>query len=130
MILDTSAIIAVIRDEPDRRRLVEALAKAAEVGVGTPTLTEASVVLVRRYGPVGRATLARFLEENEVVTIPFGDHHWSVAAEAYIRYGKGRHPASLNYGDCMTYATAQIAEAPLLFTGEDFAQTDLTPALA
>lgn len=129
MILDTSAIVAVIRDEPDRRRLVEAMANVAEVGVGTPTLTEASIVLVRRYGLAGRATLARFLEENEVVTIPFGDHHWSAAAEAYIRYGKGRHPASLNYGDCMTYATARVAEMPLLFTGDDFAQTDLMPAL-
>jgi ribonuclease VapC len=129
VILDTSAIVAVIHDEPDRRRLVEALANVAQVGVGTPTLTEASVVLVRRYGPAGRATLARFLEENEVVAIPFGDHHWSAAAEAYIRYGKGRHPASLNYGDCMTYATARVAEMPLLFTGDDFAQTDLTPAL-
>jgi ribonuclease VapC len=128
LILDTSAIIAVIRDEPDRRILVEAMANAAEVGVGTPTLTEASVVLVQRYGPVGRATLTRFLEENDVIAIPFGDHHWSIAAEAYIRYGKGRHPAALNYGDCMTYATAKVADAPLLFVGNDFTHTDLVAA--
>ena len=130
MILDTSAIIAVIRDEPDRRRLVEAMARAAQIGAGTPTLTEAATVMVGRYGPAGRATLARFLEENEVIAIPFGDRHWSIAAEAYLRYGKGRHPAALNYGDCMTYATAKLAEAPLLFIGEDFAKTDLPAAVA
>ncbi|HEU4392373.1 MAG TPA: type II toxin-antitoxin system VapC family toxin [Solirubrobacterales bacterium] len=128
MILDTSAIVAVIRDEPGRRRLVEAMAGAAEVGAGTPTLTEASVVMVRRYGPAGRLTLARFLEENAVISVPFGDHHWSVATEAFIRYGKGRHPAALNYGDCMTYATAKVAGVPLLFTGNDFAKTDLVSA--
>jgi ribonuclease VapC len=129
LILDSSAIVAVIRDEPDRKRLVEAIANAAELGVGTPTLTEASIVLVRRYGPAGRATLARFLEENEVIAIPFGHRHWSIAAAAYIRYGKGRHPAALNYGDCMTYATAQVAAAPLLFSGDDFAQTDIAAAI-
>jgi ribonuclease VapC len=128
LILDTSAIIAIIRDEPDRRRLVIAMANATEIGVGTPTLTEASIVLVRRYGLAGRSTLARFLEENDAIAIPFGRRHWSLSAEAFIRYGKGQHPAALNYGDCMTYATAKIAGEPLLFTGDDFAQTDLAAA--
>jgi ribonuclease VapC len=59
--------------------------------------------------------------------IPFDDRHWSVAAEAFIRYGKGRHPARLNYGDCMAYATAKVAGAPLLFVGDDFAKTDIVP---
>lgn len=73
--------------------------------------------------------LSRFLEENEVVVTPFDDRHWGVAAEAFIRYGEGRHSAALNFGDCMTYATARLAEEPLLYVGEDFAQTDLVAAL-
>ncbi|HKB51797.1 MAG TPA: type II toxin-antitoxin system VapC family toxin [Solirubrobacterales bacterium] len=126
MILDTSAVVAVIRKEQDEARFVEAIEGAAIVGIGTPTLVEASLVLVRHMGVAGRLALARFLEENDVVTIPFDEDHWSVAAEADIRYGKSRHPAALNYGDCMTYATARVAEHPLLFTGKDFAKTDLS----
>jgi ribonuclease VapC len=79
-------------------------------------------------GLVGRLALGRFLEKNQIVSISFDEHHWSTAAEAFIRYGKGRHPANLNYGDCMTYATAYVADHPLLFTGNDFSQTDLAAA--
>lgn len=128
MILDTSAVVAVIREEQDEVRLVEAIEGAAAVGIGTPTLVEASIVLVRRMGVVGRLALARFLEENDVVEIPFDSDHWDVAAEADIRFGKGRHSAALNYGDCMTYAIARVAEQPLLFTGDDFAKTDIAVA--
>ena len=129
MILDTSAVVAIIREEQGEPRFVKAIEEAATVGIGTPTLVEASIVLVRRMGVVGRLALARFLQERDVVLIPFDEEHFKVAAEADIRYGKGRHPAALNYGDCMTYATAYLADHPLLFTGKDFAQTDLVPAL-
>jgi ribonuclease VapC len=64
-----------------------------------------------------------------VIVIPFDDRHWSIAIQAFIRYGRGRHPAALNFGDCMTFATAHLAARPLLFTGDDFAKTDLAPAL-
>jgi ribonuclease VapC len=63
-----------------------------------------------------------------IVVVPFDMAHWEAAAQAFIRYGKGRHPAALNYGDCMTYATAQLAERPLLYIGNDFAQTDIEAA--
>lgn len=129
MILDSSAVVAVIREENDEARLLEAIEEADNVGIGTPTLTETSIVLVRRMGVAGRLALGRFLERNRIVSIPFEARHWNVAAQAYIRYGKGRHPAGLNYGDCMTYATALIANHPLLFTGNDFAQTDIPAAL-
>lgn len=128
MILDTSAVIAVIRDELDCRRVVEALEGASQIGIGTPTLTESAIVLVWRYGPAGRSILSRFLEENEIIDIPFDRRHWELSAEAFIRYGKGRHPAALNFGDCMAYATARVAGSPLLFVGDDFAQTDVEPA--
>jgi ribonuclease VapC len=130
LILDSSALISVVRDEQGHDRLVEAIEGASQVGIGTPTLTESSIVLVRRFGPVGRSILFQFLRENGVFAVPFDDRHWSVATEAFIQYGKGRHPARLNYGDCMTYATARVAGAPLLFVGNDFAKTDLIPALA
>ncbi|MDX6651543.1 MAG: ribonuclease VapC [Solirubrobacterales bacterium] len=69
--------------------------------------------------------LARFLQERELIVIPFDQLHWEEAVTAFIRFGKGRHPAGLNFGDCMTYATAQLAAEPLLCVGEDFAKTDL-----
>jgi ribonuclease VapC len=128
LILDSSAIVAVIRGEQPRDHLLEAIESAPQVGIGAPTAVESAIVLVNRFGLVGRLALSRFLEKNGVVSIPFDDRHWTLAAEAFIRYGKGRHPAALNYGDCMTYATARLAGAPLLFVGEDFAQTDLVAA--
>lgn len=118
----------MIREEEARDRLIEAIESAGEIAIGAPTLTEASIVLVGRYGVAGRSMLSRFLEEKDVISIPFDDRHWIVAAEAHIRYGKGRHAARLNYGDCMTYATAKVAGAPLLFVGNDFSQTDIAAA--
>jgi ribonuclease VapC len=128
LILDSSAVVAVIREEPEHDRLIEAIEVASEIAIGTPTAVECSLALVRRYGVLGRLMLSRFLEQNEAIAVPFDERHWSVAADAHIRYGKGRHPARLNYGDCMAYATAKVAGAPLLFVGEDFAQTDIAVA--
>lgn len=129
MILDSSAVVSMILEEGEHDRLLDATADAAEVAIGAPTLVETDIVMMGRFDLHGGALVAQFLEENRVIVVPFDDRHRSVAAEAFIRYGKGRHPAALNYGDCMTYATAYVAEHPLLFTGDDFAQTDLTAAL-
>lgn len=128
MILDSSAIIAVMREEAGHERLETAMASAGVLAVGAPTLFETAQVMVGRYDVPGRSLLARFVEEREVVTIPFGEDHWRAAADAFIRYGKGRHPAKLNYGDCMTYAIAKVADEPLLFVGDDFAETDVAVA--
>lgn len=130
MILDSSAIVSMIVEEPGHRQLLGAVADAAEVAIGAPTLLESEIVMIGRVGAPGQAAAARFLERNNVIVIAFGDAHRRVSTEAFLRYGKGRHPAALNYGDCMTYATAKIAEHPLLFTGDDFAQTDIPAALA
>jgi ribonuclease VapC len=129
LILDSSAIVSVIEEEDGFRDLLTALAAAPKVAIGAPTLFETAIVLIVREGAAGRATLRRFLGENEVTSVPFGERHWAIAAEAFIRFGKGRHPARLNYGDCMTYATARLAGDPLLCIGDDFAQTDLPLAL-
>lgn len=83
------------------------------------------MVLVGRYGEKGRASIARFIEDWAVEVVPFDQRHWRVAIAAFAQYGKGRHPARLNFGDCMAYATAKVAGAPLLFVGDDFPQTDV-----
>jgi ribonuclease VapC len=130
LILDSSAIVSVIEEEDGHLDLVEVLAAAPSVAVGAPTLFETAIVLIAREGTAGHASLFRFLDDNEIASIPFGTRHWTIAAEAFVRYGKGRHPARLDYGDCMTYATARLAEDPLLCVGDDFSQTDLPLALA
>jgi ribonuclease VapC len=129
LILDSSAVIAVLFREKRYDRLKEAMAAADALAIGAPTLFETGMVAAGRLDLRGRALVAQFLERWNVVVVPFGDRHERAALEAFLRYGKGRHPAALNYGDCMAYATAKIADVPLLFTGNDFAQTDLTPAL-
>lgn len=128
MILDTSAVVAVVRREKGAARLLVKMSRAECLAIGAPTLVEATVVLGRRFGPAGLESLDRFLEEQQVTLIPFDQQHWRAAQSAFIRFGKGRHPASLNFGDCMTYATASITCQPLLFTGNDFAKTDIPPA--
>lgn len=128
MILDTSAVVALVREEHDADALLEKVKSAHGIGIGAPTLVEATIVLTRRHGLPGRDALASFLREREVATIPFDNRHWHAAEEAFIRFGKSRHAAALNLGDCMSYATARIAKEPLLFIGNDFAKTDIPPA--
>lgn len=128
MILDSSAVIGVLLGEKRSERLQEAMEGADLLVIGAPTLFETGMVLVGRVGDRGREAAARFLEEWEVEIMPFDQRHWRVAIDAFGRYGKGRHPAGLNFGDCMTYAAARLAEMPLLCTGDDFPQTDLRVA--
>lgn len=128
MILDTSAVVAVVVQEPGYDVLLEKLGSASAVGIGTPTLAETGIVLAARLGRDPRGLLARLLQELEVTPVPFGDPHWRMAVEAYRRFGRGRHAAALNFGDCMSYATARLAERPLLCAGRDFARTDLALA--
>lgn len=128
MILDTSAIVAIFLREPGFETLIEHLADEAVVGVGGPTLAEAGLVLTARMRQDARPLLLRFLAEFSVTTIDFGDAHWREAVRAYVRYGKGRHKAALNFGDTLTYAVAKVAGRPLLCTGRDFSHTDLAIA--
>lgn len=128
MILDSSAIVAVVLKQPGYEPLLERLAEEPHVAIGAPTLAETGIVLAARLGASGRTLLARLLQEAEVTVLPFADDHGDVAVEAFMRFGKGRHPAALNFGDCLTYATAKLADEPLLCLGNDFAQTDLVLA--
>lgn len=125
MIVDSSAILAVLFSEPESERLIDALSSAVSTGIGAPTLAETAIVLGSRIGYEKRGILFRFIQEFDVAVIPFGDLHWLAAVEAYERYGKGRHTAALNFGHCLTYAVARLANQPLLFVGNDFSSTDV-----
>lgn len=128
MILDSSAIVAIVLREPGLETLLATLVRGGPAGVGAPTLAEAGIVLTARIKKNVRAVLLRFLHEPGVTMIPFGEDHWRTPVEAYARYGKGRHPAGLTFGDCLAYAMAKLAGQPLLCTGEDFSKTDLSLA--
>lgn len=125
MILDTSAIIAILLEEPDVGALLAKLGRASSRSVSSPILVESVLVLTGRLEGDAEAALSDFLQEFAVTTIPFGERHWHEAASAFRRFGKGRHPAALNFGDCMAYATARVAGQPLLCIGNDFPQTDI-----
>ena len=125
MILDSSAVVAILLKEPGYDRLRDHLAASEQVGIGAPTAVASSLVLCSRVGRAGKTLLARFLQEAEVEVVEFTADHWTVAADAFIAYGRGRHRAGLNFGDCMTYAVAKLAGEPLLCLGDDFPATDL-----
>jgi ribonuclease VapC len=127
LILDSSAVVAIVEEEQGHVDLLDAVAAARSVAIGAPTLFETAMVLASRKGALGAQALAAFLGGYRVTSLHFGEDHVEAALGAFVRYGKGRHPASLNFGDCMTYATSKLAAAPLLFVGEDFAKTDLEP---
>ena len=128
MIVDSSALVAVTFAEPGYQELVAKLAGAPSAGIGTPTLAETGVVLAARLGQDSRDLVIRLLDEFRIEEIPFGDRHWREAVDAYLRFGRGRHKARLNFGDCLTYAVARLANEPLLFVGDDFPETDLEAA--
>ncbi|HEX3736832.1 MAG TPA: type II toxin-antitoxin system VapC family toxin [Solirubrobacterales bacterium] len=128
MILDSSAVVAAVFGEVGHEELEQKMREADLLAIGAPTLVETGMVLIGEFGEVAHATISRLRERLGIVVIAFGEAHWEVAAEAFGRYGKGRHPAALNYGDCMAYATARLAGQPLLFIGNDFAQTDIEAA--
>ncbi len=125
MIIDTSAIVALLVKEPGFEGLLEKLANDPNPAVNATTLTEAGIVLSARIGDDARGMLARFVQEGGIEILPFGDAHYSAAVDAWLRYGKGRYAASLNFGDCLTYAAAALSGERLLCVGSDFARTDL-----
>lgn len=128
MIVDTSALVAIVVREPGHDELITRLAAAASAGIGTPTLAELGLVLAARLGSEPRSLIIRLLDEFDIHEVPFGAEHWREAIDAYGRFGRGRHRARLNFGDCLCYAVARLADEPLLFVGDDFAATDLIAA--
>ena len=128
MIVDSSALIAVVFREPGFEAIVDKLERSPSSGVGTPTLVETCIVLTARMRRDARAIVDGLVRELGLLEVPVGDAHAREAMRAYLRFGRGRHAANLNYGDCLTYAVASLAGEPLLFTGTDFSATDLQVA--
>ena len=128
MILDSSAVVTLFLKEPGHETVRRKMVEAQVIGIGAATLVETAIVLSARLNRDMRGSLARFTEENQVITIPFTEGHYGIAVTAWLKYGKGRHPAALNFGDCLSYAVARAADMPLLCVGDDFAQTDLALA--
>ena len=127
MTLDSSALIAILFGESGHLDLVDRILAADQVRVGTPTLVETCIVCTGR-GRNAVGELEVLLQELGVTVVPFGEREWHAAVDAVLQFGRGRHPARLNFGDCMSYAVAAVANDSLLFVGNDFSQTDITPA--
>jgi ribonuclease VapC len=128
MTLDSSALIAILFAEPGYLGLVDRILETDHVRVGAPTLVETSLVFAGRRGTRSAESVEGLIAELSVSVVPFGEMEGRLAVEAFRRFGRGRHAAALNYGDCLAYATAQAAHDTLLFVGEDFAKTDIAPA--
>lgn len=125
MIVDASVLVAVVLREQGHAQAVERLVAEDGARCGAPTLLEAGIVLRARLGAGGRTLLEAVLDELRIEALPFEERHWRLALDAFTRFGKGRHAASLNLGDCLCYAVAKVAAEPLLCLGGDFALTDL-----
>ncbi len=125
VVLDTSAVLALLQDEKEAERILAALVDAEVRRISAATVVEAGIVLQARYDDHGERELDLFLERAEVEVIPFSEEHAQLARQAFRRFGKGRHPAALNLGDCFAYALAVALDQPLLFVGTDFPATDV-----
>ncbi len=125
MVLDTSAILAILLLEPDRATFAGAIAGATTRLVSAGTLLELSIVLESRNGAAGATAIDDFILKSRIVVMPFNAEQVAIAREAYRRFGRGRHPAGLNFGDCFAYALSKTSGEPLLFKGDDFARTDV-----
>jgi ribonuclease VapC len=130
MVIDTSALIAILLDEPERRSLEDAIESNPVRLVSAMSKLEAGMVMIGRHGTEGSLQLDRLLREMAAAVVPFDEHQADIAREAFIRFGKGRHPAGLNFGDCAAYALAMAEAEPLLFKGTDFGATDVQVASA
>jgi ribonuclease VapC len=125
IVIDTSALIAIFRLEPEADALLKAIVAAEKRSISALSLLETSMVMSGRVesGPFG--PLDEFLLEAGIEIVPFDTEQARLAREAFLRFGKGRHKAGLNLGDCASYAAAKARAAPLLYKGDDFSHTDL-----
>ncbi len=123
--LDTSALVAIMLDEPEAETFKAVLRQESSIVIGWPTLFETRTVLTAKGFSNPGDIVTRLVSAPNITAIAFDQNHFQAAERALERYGKGRHPASLNMGDCFSYAVAAVAKAPLLFKGQDFGQTDL-----
>jgi len=125
MVIDTSAILAILQGEPERRRYLESIEDADSAAMSVASFVECSIVIESRYGAQGLHDLDLFLSRAGIELIPVDEEQGQIARSAFSRFGKGRHRAGLNYGDCFSYAAAINRAEPLLAKGDDFVHTDV-----
>ena len=128
MVLDTSAIVAILLNEPERHHFIRQIEAAPVRRLSAASRVEATLVIEGRKRDAGRADLDLFLHEAEVEVVPVTLEQAEFACQAFRRYGRGRHPAGLNFGDVFAYALARVAGEPLLSKGDGFAETDIASA--
>jgi ribonuclease VapC len=128
MIVDSSALVAILLKEHDALQLTIALAESPVCRLPASCLLEASMLILARRGEDGLRDLDLYVARSKMEIAPFTEFQAGLARDAFRRFGKGRHPAKLNFGDCMTYALAKETGEELLFKGTDFAQTDVAIA--
>ena len=125
MVIDTSALVALLSNEPDALRIAQAIEAASVRLVSAATFLETSIVIESKKGEAGGRELELLLYRASIEVAPVDQDQAEIARQAWRRYGKGRHPAGLSYGDCFAYALAMQRRLPLLFRSDDFAQTDV-----
>jgi ribonuclease VapC len=125
MVIDTSAFVAILTGEPERTRFIESIEAAEARLVSAASFVKTSIVIESRYGPEGLRDLDLFLATADASIVPVDNDQAHAARRAFSRFGKGRHRASLNFGDCFSYALATTRGEPLLFKGDDFVHTDV-----
>lgn len=125
MVIDTSVIAAIAFGEPEAETLEHLIADDPVRLISVVTLFEASIVIETRKGEVGGGELDLWVRRTELEVVPVDADQYTVVRHAWRRFGKGRHPAGLNFGDCFSYALSAVTEEPLLFKGDDFTRTDV-----
>lgn len=125
MVLDTSAVLAILQNEPERRKFNEAIDAAETRSLSTASFVECSMIVESRYGADGVRDLDLFIAKAQISLVAVDEEQANLARRAFRKYGKGRHRASLNFGDCFSYALSKALQGPLLFKGNDFSQTDV-----
>lgn len=130
LVVDTSALIAVLRAEPDARRYADAIVAAASCHLSAANYVEAAVVIDGSRDPIASRRFDDLIREAALAIEPVTEEQAKIARDAYRDFGKGSgHPAQLNFGDCFAYALARVTGRSLLFKGQDFASTDIASAL-
>jgi ribonuclease VapC len=129
MVIDTSALVAILLEEPEAEQFARAIAADPQRFICTFTVLEAGIVIEARKGESGARELDLLLHRAEIEMVSLTSEQVEIARSAWRIYGKGRHPAGLNIGDCCSYALAKSLDEPLLFKGGDFSQTDIKTAL-
>ena len=125
MVIDSSALIAILTHEAEKEQFLDAIVRTPQRFLSSANLLETAIVMTNRVGQLGGKLLDEFISASGITVVSVTLEQINIARQAFYQYGKGRHPAALNFGDCFAYSLAKFLNQPLLFKGTDFSQTDL-----